>query len=163
MKYNYTQDIRKQFRRLKKHNVKSKDTYEILAASFIADSPYIFGTPNEAYIKAELEWYKSCSLNVYDLKLYYGMVPKIWLDVSDPEGYINSNYGWCIYSNANGNQYNAVRDHLWNNPDSRHATMYYTRPTMHLCASLNGMRDHMCTYAVSYHRIDNRVDSHVYM
>jgi len=97
---NYVENIREEFRHLKDEEIISKGTYEIQAASFIANEDYIFGTPNQAYIDAELEWYKSMSLNVNDIELYYGLVPKIWERVSDQEGYINSNYGWCIYSNA---------------------------------------------------------------
>lgn len=160
---NYVEDIRDEFRRLKESGETSKGTYEILAASFIANEDYIFGKPNQKYIEAELEWYKSMSLNVNDIQKYYGMVPKIWQDVSDPNGYINSNYGWCVHHSGNGWQYDAVVRELWNNPTSRQATMYYTRPTMHIDSNWNGMKDHMCTYAVSYHKIHNKVDAHVYM
>ena len=163
MKYNFVEDIRNEFRYLREVGQVRKGTYEIQAASFIADKPYIFGIPNPDYIEAELQWYKSQSLNVNDIKKYYPIVPKIWEEVSDEDGYINSNYGWCIYSKENGDQYRRVRDHLWLSPDTRHATMYYTRPTMHEDQSLNGMRDHMCTYAVSYHKNYNKVEAHVYM
>ena len=32
-------------------------TVEIIGASFLADKPSIFGTPNKEYIQAELDWY----------------------------------------------------------------------------------------------------------
>ena len=160
---NYVEDIRDEFRRLKENNIVSKGTYEIQAASFIANEPTIFGKLNEEYINAELEWYKSMSLSVHDIKKYYGKVPMIWEQVCDNEGYINSNYGWCVFSNANGFQYKRVVRELHDAPNSRQATMYYTRPTMHIDAQFNGMSDHMCTYAVSYHVNEDKVDAHVYM
>ena len=42
-------------------------TIELIGASFIADEPSIFGTPNENYINQELEWYESQSTNIYDI------------------------------------------------------------------------------------------------
>ena len=41
---------------------------EIIGASFIADEPAIFGTVNEDYVRRELNWYESQSLNVYDIE-----------------------------------------------------------------------------------------------
>lgn len=163
MHYNYVEDIREEFRRLKETNTVSKGTYEIQCASFIANETSIFGEPNQVYIDAELEWYNSESLNVNDIELYYGMVPKIWSQVADTQGYINSNYGWCIYSVKNHSQFIKCRDALWNNPDTRQAVMYYTRPTMHEDAVFDGMSDHMCTFAVQYHLNDQELDAHVYM
>jgi hypothetical protein len=42
-------------------------TVEIVNASFLADEDAIFGTPNQEYIKREIDWYNSMSLNVADL------------------------------------------------------------------------------------------------
>ena len=58
-------------------------TVEIIGASFIANEDSIFGMANEDYIDRELEWYRSESRNVNDIK---GKVPKIWEIVSSPEG-----------------------------------------------------------------------------
>lgn len=160
----YVEDIREEFRRLKADNIKSKGTYEILAASFIANEDAIFGEPNSDYIQAELEWYKSESLNVNDIAKFYGKVPMIWSAVATQNGLINSNYGWCIYSHENHEQYHTVLNTLHNNHDTRHAVMYYTRPTMHIDAFYGGMSDHMCTFAVQYHLSRSfKLDAHVYM
>ena len=98
MKINYINNIRNEFRSLKERRVIRNNTIEIQNAMFRVDQPTIFGERNEKYIEAELEWYKSQSLNVNDLFDIYGSVVKIWDDVSDNSGYINSNYGWCVYS-----------------------------------------------------------------
>jgi thymidylate synthase len=129
-------------------------------AAFIANEPAIFGTLNHDYIERELQWYKSISRNVNDIP---GGPPEIWKRVATPDGYINSNYGWCIWSDENYNQYTNVLDELKSNPDSRRATMIYTRPTMHTDYKLNGMSDFMCTNTVQYLVRDGKLHSLVYM
>ena len=42
-------------------------TIEMIGASFIADEEAIFGTPNDEYIDAEIEWYNSQSTNINDI------------------------------------------------------------------------------------------------
>ena len=133
---------------------------EIMGASFIADEPAIFGTVNEDYVKREIEWYVSQSLNVNDIP---GDVPAIWKAIATPDGRINSNYGWCIFSEENGSQYDNVLKELKQNPDSRRATMIYTRPSMHTDYNKDGMSDFMCTNAVGYLIRNNRLHAHVSM
>ena len=120
---------------------------EIVNASFIADEPSIFGKPNHSYIEREIEWYKSMSLNVNDIP---GETPVVWKQVATPDGRINSNYGWCIWSQENGEQYNNVLHELRQKPTSRRATMIYTRPSMWVDYSRDGMSDFMCTNVVQY-------------
>lgn len=135
-------------------------TVEIMNASFIANEPAIFGTVNEDYVKRELEWYKSMSLNVNDIP---GGPPEIWKMVSSTTGRINSNYGWCIYSFENGDQFTKVVDELARTPDSRRAVMIYTRPNMHYQYNTDGMSDFMCTNTVQYLIRDCKVHAMVYM
>lgn len=122
-------------------------TIELIGQSFEADEPTIFGEVNEDYIDRELRWYKSKSLNVNDIP---GKVPAIWQQVADKDGFINSNYGWCIWSEENGGQYWKVYKELSANPNSRRAVMIYTRPSMHEDYNRDGMSDFMCTNAVQY-------------
>lgn len=122
-------------------------TIEMIGATFEANEPTIFGEVNEDYIDRELEWYKSKSLNVNDIP---GKVPAIWQQVADKDGFINSNYGWCIWSKDNGGQYWKVYNELSANPNSRRAVMIYTRPSMHEDYNRNGMSDFMCTNTVQY-------------
>ena len=135
-------------------------TIEIINAAFFANQPTIFGTVNEDYVQRELEWYKSMSLNVNDIP---GGPPEIWKMVANPNGYINSNYGWCIYSQQNGNQYQNVLNELIKNPLSRRATMIYNRPSMHDDYNKGGMSDFMCTNAVQYLIRNNKLNALVYM
>lgn len=145
------QDIREQFVQKYKNNEFEIDKsgvkiVELIGASFDVDEDTIFGKPNEDYIKRELNWYLSQSLNVNDLEC----TPKIWIEVADPSGYINSNYGWCIFSNENGNQYENCKQELIKNPSSRRATMIYNRPNMWEDYNKNGRSDFMCTFATQF-------------
>lgn len=131
-------------------------TIEIVGATFIADEESIFGEVNWDYVKREEEWYNSMSLSVHAIP---GGAPQIWKAVADKDGYINSNYGWCIYSPENGFngdtgeldcQYTRAFAELKSNPESRRAIMIYTRPSMWLDYNKNGRSDFMCTNAVQY-------------
>lgn len=132
---------------------------EIINASFIADEPAIFGEVNE-YAERELIWYKSTSLNVNDIP---PPVPAIWKQVATPDGFINSNYGWCIWSERNGLQYLCAFAELARNRDSRRATMIYTRPEMQSDYNKGGMSDFMCTYAAQVFIRNNKLHYCVYM
>ena len=135
-------------------------TIEMIGATFEADEPTIFGKVNQDYVDRELAWYKSKSLSVYDIP---APVPEIWKQVADENGYINSNYGWCIWSDDNYGQYWKVLNELRENPNSRRAVMIYTRPTMWYDYNFNGMSDFMCTNAVQYMIRDNELIAVVQM
>lgn len=135
-------------------------TIEIIGESFLADDDYIIRKASEEYIQRELDWYISKSLFVEDIP---GDTPQIWKDIADADGKINSNYGWCIFSEENGNQYDNVLKELKSNPNSRRATMIYNRPSMHTDFCKNGMNDFMCTYANTFYIRDNKLHSHYLM
>ena len=133
---------------------------EIINASFIADEESIFGTVNQDYVERELKWYRSLSLNVNDIP---GGAPAIWKQVADKDGFINSNYGWCVYSEENGHQLVKVIDELSASPLSRRATMIYIRPSMHEDYKRNGMSDFMCTYSTQYYIRNGLLHASVFM
>lgn len=135
-------------------------TIEIIGATFTADQDFVIRKPAYEYIQRELEWYKSQSLNVNDIP---GETPQIWKSIASTEGMINSNYGWCIYSAENGNQYTHVLRELKNNPNSRRATMIYNRPSMHVDMTRDGMNDFMCTYANTFYIRHGKLNSHYLM
>ena len=149
---NVVADVRLEFQALLEHENFITDKsgvkmLEIVGANFIADEPAIFGTVNEDYVQRELEWYESMSLNVNDIP---GGPPTIWKLVADKDGYINSNYGWCIWSKDNNFQYNNVVNELREQPNSRRAVMIYTNPRMWYKYKENGRSDFMCTNTVQY-------------
>lgn len=135
-------------------------TIELVNANFIADQPTIFGEPNEDYIKREIAWYKSQSLNIADIP---GGAPAIWKQVADSSGYINSNYGWCIWNANNYSQYTNVLDELIRDPNSRRAIMIYTRPNMWNDYKEHGRSDFMCTNAVQYLIRKDKIEAVVQM
>jgi thymidylate synthase len=144
VKYMDTGDIKKALR--KKYKKGERDfagNVSLIGATFVVDKMSILREPNEDYINRELDWYRSQSRNVNDIP---GGAPKIWKQCADKQGIINSNYGWCIWSKANGNQYDKAINALAMDKGSRQAIMYFTRPTMHEDAVKNGRHDHMCTY-----------------
>lgn len=132
---------------------------DLICAQFIADESFIFGIPNENYIKRELNWYLSQSLNVNDIE----NTPTIWKQVADKDGFINSNYGWCIFSKDNGYQYDNCLRELKNQTSSRRGAMIYNRPNMWEDYNKNGRSDFMCTYAVQFLIRDNILYSYVLM
>ena len=132
---------------------------EIIGATFKANEPTIFGTVSEDYVSREIAWYESMSRSVNDLE----GCPAIWKQVADSNGIINSNYGWCIWSEENGYQYEHVFTELSNNPESRRAEMIYTRPSMWKDYNHNGRSDFMCTDSVSYFIRNGALTAHVKM
>jgi thymidylate synthase len=135
-------------------------TVEIIGASFWANCPMIFGAVNHDYVQRELDWYKSQSLNVNDIP---GGPPQIWKQVADENGFINSNYGWCIFSRENNYQFAHAVTELEDRPDSRRAIMIYTRPAMWGDHNMYGRSDFMCTNTVQYLIRDNEVHAVVNM
>jgi thymidylate synthase len=147
-------DIRKLLIEKKENNDIVNGTIELLGVSFLADEDTIFGKLNHDYIQKEIEWYESQSRNVNDMR---EPVPAIWKSIADVNGMINSNYGWCLFSEDNYWQYSNVLKHLSNDIYSRRAVAIYTRPRMHIEYDLNGMRDFICTNSVQYLVRDNKL------
>lgn len=158
-------DIRNQLMQMYKDNDFVIDktgakTVEIVGESFVADEDWIIRKPNYEYIERELNWYKSQSLYVKDIP---GKTPVIWEQVSSDEGKINSNYGYLIWSEENGSQYDNVLKELKSNPNSRRAVMIYNRPSMHTDYNADGMSDFVCTFANNFLIRNGKLISHYIM
>lgn len=138
-------------------------TIELLGASFIADENAIFGEPNQDYIDAEIEWYESQSTNINTLKEIYGKSPEAWKYSANEYGEINSNYGYLIYSEKYGSQYERVLTELLENPDGRRASCIYNRPSIWTDFEDNGKNDFICTNAVTYYIRDGLLHAVVQM
>lgn len=151
-----TEDIRKQFVELydKKeyriigNSVQQSKTIEIQNAHFLADRDWIIRKPNYDYAAAELLWYHSMSLNVNDIP--WESVPVAWKYCATADGYINSNYGWAIYSEENGSQYENCLNKLIEDNHTREAIMIYNRPSMWKDYNRDGMHDFMCCQNQQY-------------
>lgn len=158
-----TSDIAQELKELYKNKVfregKYGKTVEIQNAHFLADKDWIIREPNYDYAKREIEWYESQSLYVKDIP---GKVPKIWEMCADKDGKINSNYGWCVWSDENKNQFDHCVKRLLDDPRTREACMIYTRPSMQTDCNENGMHDFMCTYATQVFLNEVRDDVKTY-
>lgn len=169
MKLNNVNDIRKFFIDELKDEAYTIDktgqkTIELIGAQFIADEPFIFGTPNLDYIKKEIAWYESQSTNIYDINKESGAdAPAAWKYTANKHGEINSNYGHLIFSEKYFHQYGMVLDELLRNPDGRRATMVYNRPSIWIEFDENGKNDFICTNAVTYYIRDGLLHAVVQM
>lgn len=138
---------------------------ELLSAKFILDpsQPILnFGDIRKTPVKycaKELIWYLSESLSVEEI----GKTASIWNEVASEDGMINSNYGWCVYSEENYNQFDNVAQELINFPQSRRAVIIYNRPSMWKDYNHNGMSDFMCTFATQHFIRNNELISVVNM
>jgi thymidylate synthase len=133
---------------------------ELVGAQFIADQPSIFGVVNQEYINREINWYNKQSLNINDFE---GDPPAAWKATANEHGDINSNYGWCIFSQENGAQYKKVIEELKNNCESRRAIMIYTRPFMHYDYNFLDKNDFICTNTVQYFIRNDKLVTYVNM
>ncbi len=145
-------DVRGWFRNLKQQQKYVTDKtgckmIEVVAAQFHANEVAIFGTVNQDYVEREIEWYKSMSRNVHDIR---NGAPAAWKACASKDGMINSNYGYLVWSEENYNQYKNVLAELKRAPESRRAEMIYTRPSIWNEYNRDGMSDFICTDAVQY-------------
>jgi thymidylate synthase len=137
-------------------------TIELIGASFLATEDSIFGKPNLDYIDAELDWYLSGSTNVNDIYPDKD-APAAWQYAANKHGEINSNYGHLIFDDKYYRQFDNVVEELFNNPDSRRASMIYTRPSIWVEYNENGKNDFICTNSVTYYIRNNELQSVVQM
>tara|TARA_B100001093_G_scaffold520319_1_gene614638 strand:- start:3802 stop:4464 length:663 start_codon:yes stop_codon:yes gene_type:complete len=138
-------------------------TIEMIGASFYADEPAIFGTPNQEYIDVELDWYHSQSTNINDIYRGEREPPAAWKMTANDHGEINSNYGHLIFSEKYYNQFEQCVSELTMKPDSRRASMIYTRPSIWMEYNENDKNDFICTNSVSYYIRDDKLHCVVQM
>lgn len=120
---------------------------EIINCNFEADKPFLLRPTNEDYVRREINWYKSQSLNVNDMEK---PIPDIWKQVATHEGFINSNYGNLVFSEKNYDQYDSAVYAMCEDIHTRRSIMIYTRPSMQYDYNAEGMNDFTCTNSVQY-------------
>ena len=133
---------------------------EIVNCNFEADKSFLLRPKNEDYIRREIDWYMSQSLNINDIEK---PVPKVWKSVATPNGFVNSNYGNIVFSQKNYDQYENALNAMIYDKGTRRAIMVYTRPSMHYDYNYAGMNDFTCTNTVQYICRDNYVHAIVSM
>ena len=111
---------------------------------------------NEEYAEAEWQWYLSGDPKVSTLGDIYGKVPEIWKRMADPDGKVNSNYGYQWDRNG---QLDRIIQMLQDNPDNRQcAISIYDGKEID-----DYSYDTPCTYAVQFTIVHNRLDMCVVM
>lgn len=129
---------------------------ELLAKRVDLDpySPYIyldknFQTPKK-YVKAELDWYKSMDISIIG---HEGIESNpTWQSccTQDDKKEVNSNYGWCVFSEENGSQYDNCLEVLKKDKTTRNAIIIYNRPSIYKEYKRDGMHDMICTIASQF-------------
>ena len=121
----------------------------------------------EQYVNAEMRWYLSQDLNI---KGHAGIEDnKIWRTVASPDGNVNSNYGWCVYSSENYDQFHCALRAICDNIFTKRASMIYSRPSIHFDWNddVHAHKDAICTIytQVEIRMVDNDyvMDYHVHM
>ena len=105
---------------------KFDNTMAMFNQGFTIENPLDRMITNEArnfnveYAEAEWQWYLSGDRSTAKLGELYGKIPKIWQDMSDGNGNVNSNYG---YQWERGWQLDKVIAMLKDNPNTRQATV----------------------------------------
>ena len=124
---------------------------ELLAHQILLDpySPYIylskdFSTPKK-YVKAELDWYKSMDLSIIGHEGIESNPTWQACCTKDEKKEINSNYGWCVFSEENGSQYDNCLEVLKKDKTTRNAIIVYNRPSIYKDYKRDGMHDMICT------------------
>ena len=116
---------------------------------------YDYKKTNIDYCMAQLKWYMSQDLNCSAIAQH----AKIWKNVCDDNGLVNSNYGWLIFNQNNYNQFQNCIKALIDDQNSRRAIMIYNRPSMHYDYKYNKRNDFICTLNNQFFIRDNKLIS----
>ena len=141
-----------------------QETYvELIARKVQLDpyAPYIyidknFQTPKK-YVKAELDWYKSMDLSIIG---HEGIESNpTWQSccTKDEKKETNSNYGWCVFSEENGSQYDNCLEVLKKDKTTRNAIIMYNRPEIYKDYKRDGMHDMICTFMSHFFIRNNKL------
>ena len=108
----------------------------------------VFSTPTReykfSYLNKELELYFNGTLSAEE----FGKASKFWLQLANPDGNINSNYGYHVFyrqietkfGNIK-NQWTYAKNQLINDKDTRQALIFISTPAV----QFKGNKDFICT------------------
>ena len=141
------------YKTISKHGIKFADTRAMFNVGFTIMKPEVRiiiddkRKWNKDYAEAEWQWYLSGDKNIKKLGKIYGKVPEIWKRMADPQGDVNSNYGYQWQRN---DQIGYVIDKLKKDMFTRHA-----------CISIYDGKEHdkfttdtPCTYAIQFTNVN---------
>jgi thymidylate synthase len=111
---------------------------------------------NVEYAEAEWQWYLSGDRSIIKLGEIYGKIPQIWQRMANPQGEVNSNYGWQWERSYQLDKVVAI---LKDNPNTRQAAI-----SIYDGKEINKYRkDTPCTYAVQFTVLENKLNMCVTM
>ena len=160
--YNANEAFEYFYKTISKHGIKFADTRAMFNVGFTILKPEVRKIVDtkrnwkEEYAEAEWQWYLSGDKNIKKLGKIYGKVPEIWKRMADPQGNVNSNYGYQWQRN---DQLGYVIDKLKRDMFTRHA-----------CISIYDGKEHdkfatdtPCTYAIQFTNVNNYLNMCVTM
>ena len=160
--YNANEAFEYFYKKISKYGIKFANTRALFNVGFTIHKP-AFNTIHDtkrnwklSYAKAEWDWYLTGMPNIKVLGEIYGKVPEIWKRMADPQGYVNSNYGYQWERNG---QIDYVIDKL-------KKEMF----TLQACISIYDGKEHdkfatdtPCTYAIQFTNVNNYLNMCVTM
>ena len=160
--YNANEAFEYFYKKISKHGIKFANTRTFFNVGFNLHRPEQRIITDEKrkwkldYAEAEWQWYLSGDKNIKKLGKIYGKVPEIWKRMADPQGNVNSNYGYQWQRN---DQIGYVIDKLKKDMFTRHA-----------CISIYDGKEHdkfatdtPCTYAIQFTNVNNYLNMCVTM
>ncbi|MBO5142797.1 MAG: hypothetical protein J6J11_09015 [Treponema sp.] len=111
------------------------------------------------YLNKELELYTAGTLKASD----FGEASKFWLKLANPDGTINSNYGYRVFhkpmlgmfggNTQFKNQWDFAKQQLINDKDTRQALIFVSGPDV----QFEGNKDFICTLNYIFNIEDNKL------
>lgn len=95
------------------------------------------------YAIGELLWYLSRNNEAKAIEQF----SKFWKDISNKDGTVNSNYGWCIHDKYSFDQWNMIESLLKSDPNTRQAVIHIKEP---LDLRSNKPKDVNCTLTLQF-------------
>lgn len=140
------------------------NTMEIIDAHLTFNPTEVLPICKHSYLKHELQWYLSEDLSILN---HEGIENNsIWKSCATlTDGYVNSNYGWCVFSKENFEQYKHALNALVNDLNTRQSICIYTRPAIQIehNDNVHATRDMICTFATQHMVRNNKLEYIVYM
>ncbi len=149
--------------RIKSQPLLDNGTRELRNVSIDFDPYQVLKRAKLGYKTAELTWYLSEDLCIFGHDKIEDNI--IWQKCAAPNGMVNSNYGWCVFSKENGEQYKHAVTAFIRDKSSRQSCCVYTRPSIQVehCDGVHANHDFICTYATQHMIRDDRLEYTVMM
>ena len=164
--WNADEAFRYFYKTISKHGRKFADTRALFNIGFTIHKPEMRMIPtkmrkwNHEYAEAEWQWYLSGDKNIKKLGEIYGKIPPIWKRMADPQGNVNSNYGYQWQRGGNHiSQLEYIIEKLKKHMFTRHATISIYDGKEHR----DYKTDTPCTYAIQFTNVENRLNMCVTM